>query len=74
MASLRQLQDVSLRKTILLVGSPGAGKSTLRHQGALKRLTADQPVIDMTTKDGSSDAERVLKERARASRESENVR
>ena len=63
MSSYSQLQDVPLRKTILLVGPPGAGKSTFCHQVALKRLTADQPIIYVTTKYGSSDTERALKER-----------
>lgn len=65
MPSLSQLQDVPLRKTILLVGSPGAGKSTLCHHVAFKCLTAGQPFIYVTTMYGSSDADRVLKERMR---------
>jgi predicted hydrocarbon binding protein/KaiC/GvpD/RAD55 family RecA-like ATPase len=63
LSSLRQLQDVPLKKMVLLVGPPGAGKSTFCHQVALKSLAVDQPIIYVTTKYGSSDAERALKER-----------
>jgi predicted hydrocarbon binding protein/KaiC/GvpD/RAD55 family RecA-like ATPase len=61
--SLAQLQEVPLRKMILLVGPPGAGKSTFCHQVALKSLAVDKPVIYVVTKYGSSDVERALKER-----------
>jgi len=48
---------------VLLVGPPGAGKSTFCHQVALQSLAVDKPIIYVTTKYGSSDAERALKER-----------
>jgi predicted hydrocarbon binding protein/KaiC/GvpD/RAD55 family RecA-like ATPase len=48
---------------ILIVGPPGAGKSMFCHQVALKSLVMDKPIIYVTTKHGSSDAERALKER-----------
>lgn len=61
LSSLSQLQEVPLRKMVLLVGPPGAGKSTFCHQVALKSLMMETPIIYVTTKHGSSDAERALK-------------
>jgi predicted hydrocarbon binding protein/KaiC/GvpD/RAD55 family RecA-like ATPase len=61
--SITQIQEVPPRKIVLLVGPPGAGKSTFCHQVALKSLALDKPIIYVTTKYGSSDAERALKER-----------
>jgi predicted hydrocarbon binding protein/KaiC/GvpD/RAD55 family RecA-like ATPase len=63
MVSISQLQEVPLRKMVLLVGRPGAGKSAFCQQAALQSLAADRPIIYVTTKYGSSDAERALKER-----------
>jgi predicted hydrocarbon binding protein/KaiC/GvpD/RAD55 family RecA-like ATPase len=48
---------------VLLVGRPGAGKSAFCQQAALLSLVVDRPIIYVTTKYGSSDAERALKER-----------
>jgi len=48
---------------ILLVGSPGAGKSTFCQQAALKSLAVDRPIIYVTTEYGPIDAERGLRER-----------
>ena len=62
MVSLAQIQEIPARKTVLLVGPPGAGKSTFCHQVALKSLAVDKPIIYVTTKYGSSDTERALKE------------
>jgi len=61
--SISQLQEVPLRKMVLLVGRPGAGKSAFCQQAALQSLAVDRPIIYVTTKYGSSDAERALKER-----------
>ena len=63
MVSLSQLQQVPLRKIVLLVGPPGAGKSAFCQQVALRSLEVDKPIIYVTTRYGSSDAERALKER-----------
>jgi predicted hydrocarbon binding protein/KaiC/GvpD/RAD55 family RecA-like ATPase len=60
--SLTQIQEVPTRKMVLLVGPPGAGKSMFCSQVALKSLAMDKPIIYVTTKYGSSDAERALKE------------
>ena len=48
---------------ILLVGPPGAGKSTFCQQAALNSLTLERPIIFVTTECGPSDVEKVLSER-----------
>jgi len=60
--SLAQLQEVPLRKLILLVGPPGSGKSTFCQQVTLQSLEMDRPIIYVTTECGPSDAERALRE------------
>jgi len=61
--SLTQLQEVPSRSLILLIGPPGAGKSTFCQQAALKSLAVDRPIIYVTTEYGPIDAERELRER-----------
>ncbi len=48
---------------VLLVGPPGAGKSSFCQQAALRSLAVDRPVIFVTTESGASKAEAALKER-----------
>ena len=60
--SLAQLQEVPFKNMILLVGPPGAGKSTFCQQVALQSLAMDRPIIFVVTEYGSSEAERSLKE------------
>jgi len=62
MVSSDQLQEIPPKSMILLVGSPGSGKSTFCQQAALKSLAMDQPIIYVTTEYGSSDVERILRE------------
>jgi len=62
-ASLTQLQEIPSENMILLVGPPGAGKSTFCQQAALQSLAMDRPVIFVTTEYGPSEAERALRER-----------
>jgi len=63
MVSLAQLQEVPSKNLILLVGPPGAGKSTFCQQAALKNLSVDKPIIYVTTEYGPIDAEKGLRER-----------
>jgi len=63
MTSLTELQEVPSENMFLLVGSPGAGKSTFCHQAVLKNIAMDKPIIYLTTKYGSSKVENALKER-----------
>ena len=63
MVSLAQLQEVPPKNLILLVGPPGAGKSTFCQQAILKGLAIDKPIIYVTTERGPSKAETALKER-----------
>ena len=47
---------------ILLVGPPGAGKSTFCQQAALQSLGMDKSIIFVTTEYGPSDVEKALNE------------
>jgi KaiC/GvpD/RAD55 family RecA-like ATPase/predicted hydrocarbon binding protein len=49
LSSLRQLQELPLKSLILLVGPPGAGKSTFCQQALLQSVATDRPVIYVTT-------------------------
>ena len=44
--SLAEVQEVPKESLILLVGPPGAGKSTFCHQVVLKSMAEAQPFID----------------------------
>lgn len=48
---------------ILLVGPPGAGKSTFCEQVILQNIAIEQPIIYITTEYGPSNAEKILKEK-----------
>jgi predicted hydrocarbon binding protein/KaiC/GvpD/RAD55 family RecA-like ATPase len=64
--SLIELQDIPPQNLILLVGPPGAGKSTFCQQAILQGLAIDKPIIYVTTEQGPSKAEAALKERGLA--------
>lgn len=63
MVSLTQIREVPPKKTILLVGAPGSGKSTFCEQAVLQSLAVDRPIIYVTTEFGASEAEKVLREK-----------
>jgi predicted hydrocarbon binding protein/KaiC/GvpD/RAD55 family RecA-like ATPase len=63
MTSLAQLQEVPSKNMILLVGPPGAGKSTFCQQAALQSLAMDRPIIYVTTEHDPSKAEEALREK-----------
>ena len=60
--SLAQLQEMSPRSMILLVGPPGSGKSTFCRQAILQNLALYTPIIYVTTECGPFEVERNLKE------------
>ena len=62
MVSLAQIREVPLGKMLLLVGPPGAGKTTFCQNAALQSLAMDKPIIFVTTEYGPAEAERALKE------------
>mgnify|MGYP001096910219 CR=1 FL=1 len=63
MVSLTQIQEVPPKKLILLVGPPGAGKSTFCEQVILQSLAVDRPIIFVTTECSPSEAEKDLREK-----------
>ena len=48
LVSLRQLQEIPHKNLILLVGSPGSGKSTFCHQAVIRNIET-RPIIYVTT-------------------------
>jgi predicted hydrocarbon binding protein/KaiC/GvpD/RAD55 family RecA-like ATPase len=60
LVSLAQIQEVPLKKLILLVGPPGAGKTIFCQHAALQSLAMDKPIIFVTTEYGPAEAERAL--------------
>jgi len=48
--SLAKIQEAQDKGVILLVGAPGAGKSTFCHQTVLRNIAIDRPVIMVTAK------------------------
>jgi predicted hydrocarbon binding protein/KaiC/GvpD/RAD55 family RecA-like ATPase len=63
MVSLAQLQEVPSESMILLVGSPGSGKSSFCEQTVLQSLAIERPIIYLTTECSPSKTEARLKER-----------
>jgi len=54
---------VPTKKTVLLVGPPGAGKSVFCEQAVLQSLAMDRPIIFVTTECSPSEAGKDLRER-----------
>jgi len=63
MVSINEIQNIPKGNMILLVGSPGAGKTTFCQQAVLQNLVEDKPIIYVITEHGVSKAEKALKER-----------
>ena len=52
--SLAEIQEVPKESLTLLVGPPGAGKSTFCHQTVLDSIAAERPIIFVTTEQSPS--------------------
>jgi len=63
MVSLTEIQEIPPKNLILLVGSPGVGKTAFCEQTVLQNLASDNPVIYVTTKSSPSEVEKDLRER-----------
>jgi predicted hydrocarbon binding protein/KaiC/GvpD/RAD55 family RecA-like ATPase len=61
--SVAQLQEVPSESMMLLVGSPGSGKSSFCEQTVLQSLAIERPIIYLTTECAPSKTEARLKER-----------
>jgi KaiC/GvpD/RAD55 family RecA-like ATPase/predicted hydrocarbon binding protein len=61
--SLTPLREVPSPNLILLVGSPGSGKTTFCEQAILHNLAMDRPVIYVTTERDPTRAEAALREK-----------
>jgi predicted hydrocarbon binding protein/KaiC/GvpD/RAD55 family RecA-like ATPase len=57
------LYDIPIRKTILLVGTPGTGKSTFCYQAIIQSLISDRPIIFVLTENDPVEAENIFKEK-----------
>jgi predicted hydrocarbon binding protein/KaiC/GvpD/RAD55 family RecA-like ATPase len=63
MVSLTELQEIPSKSMVLLMGPPGAGKSTFCEQVILHNLAIDKPIIYVTTEYDPSKAEASLREK-----------
>jgi KaiC/GvpD/RAD55 family RecA-like ATPase len=61
--SLAKIQEPPDKGLILLVGAPGAGKSTFCHQVVINSIATDRPVIFVTTEQSSAEVIELLSER-----------
>ncbi len=61
--SLARIQEASDKGIILLIGTPGAGKSTFCQQAVLRNVSMDRPVILVTTEQGPSEVIELLRKR-----------
>jgi predicted hydrocarbon binding protein/KaiC/GvpD/RAD55 family RecA-like ATPase len=62
-ASLAKIQEMPKESLIMLVGPPGAGKSTFCQQVVLKSIAAERPIIYITTEQSPSGITGMLKEK-----------
>jgi predicted hydrocarbon binding protein/KaiC/GvpD/RAD55 family RecA-like ATPase len=61
--SLAKIQEMPQESLIMLVGPPGAGKSTFCQQVVLKSIAAERPIIYITTEQSPSGVTGLLKEK-----------
>ena len=61
--SLAEIQEAPKEKLVLLVGPPGAGKSTFCHQMVLNSIATERPIIFVTTEQTPSVIIKLLREK-----------
>jgi len=61
--SLAEIQEVPKESLVLLIGPPGAGKSTFCHQVVLNGIAAERPIIFVTTEQSPSGVTGLLREK-----------
>ncbi len=61
--SLAEIQEIPTESLTLVIGPPGAGKSTFCHQVVLNSIAANRPVIFVTTEQSPSGVIRLLIEK-----------
>jgi predicted hydrocarbon binding protein/KaiC/GvpD/RAD55 family RecA-like ATPase len=71
--SLAKIQEVQDKGVILLVGAPGAGKSTFCHQALLRNISMDRPVILVTTEQEPQEVIKLLRQRGLGETEELNM-
>jgi len=59
--SLAEIQEIPKGSLTLLVGPPGAGKSTFCHQVVLNSIAAERPIIFVTTEQSPSGVTGILR-------------
>jgi predicted hydrocarbon binding protein/KaiC/GvpD/RAD55 family RecA-like ATPase len=61
--SLAEIQEVPTESLILLIGPPGAGKSTFCHEIVLNGLASDRPILFVTTEQSPTEIMATLGEK-----------
>ena len=61
--SLAKIHEAQDRGVTLLIGTPGAGKSTFCYQTVIRNIIIDRPVIMVTTEQSPSEILELLRQR-----------